>query len=73
MAEKVAICAAAQTKYSSDRRDAQEGELAYEAIKQVLKETGLKLADIDSAVTCSQDFWDGRTISSMNLQAVIFA
>ncbi len=73
MAEKAAICAVAQTKYSPDRRDAHEGELAYEAIKQVLKETKLKLSDIDSAVTCSQDFWDGRTISSMNLQDMVGA
>ncbi len=73
MADKVAICAVAQTKYSPDRRDSHEGELAYEAIKQVLEETGLKLSDIDSAVTSSQDFWDGRTISSMNLQEYVGA
>jgi len=50
-----------------------EGELAYEAIRQVLKETGLTLSQIDSAVSCSQDFWDGRTISSMNIQPFVGA
>lgn len=73
MANRAAICAVSQTKYSPDRSDAQEGELVYEAIKQVLQETGLTLSDIDSAITCSQDFWDGRTISSMNVQHFVGA
>jgi len=73
MAERVGIVAVAQTKYSANRTDVNEEELAYEAIKQVLEETGLSLNDIDSAVTCSQDFWDGRTISSMNIQHVVGA
>jgi acetyl-CoA C-acetyltransferase len=73
MAERVGICAVAQTKYSQDRSDAYEGELAYEAIKQVLEETGLTLSDVDSAVSCSQDFWDGRTISNMNIQPFVGA
>lgn len=73
MAERVGICAVAQTKYSPDRGDVHEGELAFEAIKQVLEETGLTLSDIDSAVSCSQDFWDGRTISNMNIQPFVGA
>lgn len=73
MPDRVGICAAAQTKYSPDRGDVNEGELAYEAIKQVLEETGLTLSDIDSAVSCSQDFWDGRTISNMNVQPFVGA
>ncbi len=73
MADRVAICSVGQTKYSPDRCDVREGELAYEAIKQVLDETGLTLSDVDSAVTSSQDFWDGRTIAGMNIQAVVGA
>lgn len=73
MADRVAICAAAQTKFSPERYDVSEGEMAYEAIKQVLEETGLTLSDIDSAVSCSQDFWDGRTISNMNIQPFVGA
>jgi len=38
MMERVGICAVAQTKYSPERADVYEGELAYEAIKQVLEE-----------------------------------
>jgi acetyl-CoA C-acetyltransferase len=73
MAERVGIVAVAQTKYLPMRADVNEGELAYEAIKPALEEAGLTLNDIDSAVTCSQDFWDGRTISSMNIQHVVGA
>jgi len=77
MAERVGIVAVAQTKYSANRDDVNEGELAYEAIRQVLDETGLRFSDegdgIDSAVTCSQDFWDGRTISSTNVMSFVGA
>ncbi len=73
MVERVGIVAAGQTKYHPDRSDVNEEELAYEAIKQVLEATGLNLSDIDSAVSCSQDFWDGRTISDMNVQHVVGA
>lgn len=73
MAERVAIVAVAQTKYHPNRNEVNEGELAYEAIEQVLQETGLTFADdgtgIDSSVTCSQDFWDGRTMSNLNVIA----
>jgi len=73
VAGRVGIPAVAQTKFSPDRADVSEGELAYEAIKQVLEQTGLTLSDVDSAVTCSQDFWDGRTISNMNIQPFVGA
>jgi len=73
MAERVGIVAVGQTKYHPDRSEVNEEELAYEVIKQVLEATGLTLSDIDSAVSCSQDFWDGRTISNMNVQHVVGA
>jgi acetyl-CoA C-acetyltransferase len=73
VADRVGICAVAQTRFSPDRSDASEGEMAYEAIKPVLEETGLSLSDTDSAVSCSQDFWDGRTISNMNVQPFVGA
>ena len=73
MAQRAGILAVAQTKYHPNRADVNEAELAYEAIKQVLEETGLTLSDIDSVVTCCQDAWDGRTIASLNLQHVVGA
>jgi acetyl-CoA C-acetyltransferase len=69
----VGISAVGQTRFSPDRADVSEGELAYEAIKQVLEQTELTLSDVDSAVSCSQDFWDGRTISNMNIQPFVGA
>jgi acetyl-CoA C-acetyltransferase len=77
MADRVAIVAVAQTKYHPNRADAEEGELAFEAIKPVLQQTGLTFSDdgtgIDSSVTCSQDFWDGKTISSTNVMSYVGA
>ncbi len=73
MAGRAGIVAVAQSRYHPNRTDVNEAELAYEAIKQVLEETGLTLSDIDSAVTCCQDAWDGRTIASLNLQHVVGA
>ncbi|MEA1958060.1 MAG: thiolase family protein, partial [Chloroflexota bacterium] len=73
--EKIGIISVAQTKYHPNRADAKEGEMAYEAIKQVLEETGLKYVNdgtgIDAAVSCSQDYRDGRTISSLNVASFI--
>jgi len=48
MADRVGIVAVAQTKYHPDRCDVNEEELAWEAIKRVLQETGLSLRDIPS-------------------------
>ncbi len=42
MPERIGIVAVAQTKYHPNRAEVKEGEMAYEAVKQVLQETGLK-------------------------------
>jgi acetyl-CoA C-acetyltransferase len=77
MAERVGIVAVAQTKYHPNRADVNEGELVYEAIKQVLDETGLGYGDrgkgIDASIECSQDMWDGRTISNIGTMSYIGA
>src|SRR5512139_2995910 len=77
MSERVGIVAVAQTKYSANWADVIEGELVYEAVKQVLQETGLKFAQdgtgIDATISCSQDFVDGRTISSCNVMSYVGA
>ncbi len=41
MADRVAIVAAAQTKFSPKRADANYSEIAYEVIDRVLGDTGL--------------------------------
>jgi hypothetical protein len=50
--------------------DVSINELAWEAVEPALIEAGVELADVTGAITASQDFWDGRTISSMNVNEV---
>ena len=72
MSDRVAIVGVAQTQFSRKRGDANYAELAYEAIEQVLNETGLQIErDISNAVTCSQDIWDGQTISDIGITDVV--
>lgn len=72
MTERVAIVGVAQTRFAPKRPDVNYGEMAYEAISQVLKDTGLALpGDIDSAISCSHDIWDGQTISDIGITDVI--
>jgi hypothetical protein len=52
------------------RDDVSITELAWEAIAPALDEAGVRLPEVTGAVTASQDFWDGRTISSMNVNEV---
>ncbi len=76
MANRVAIVAVAQTRYHPNREDVNEGELAYEAIAQVIGETGLDFSEdggIGLAITSSDDYWDGRTISNNIVQAAVGA
>lgn len=72
MAERVAIVAAAQTKYEKSKPALNVGELIWEVVEGVVQETGLKFEDqakssdelfIDKIVSSSEDYWQGRTIS----------
>lgn len=66
MSERVAIVGLAQTKFEEQKPAQGFSELAYEVVEKVLAQTGLTVEeDIDSTVTASQDFWDGRTISDI--------
>lgn len=69
MADRVGIVAVAQTKYAAARRDVNQVELANEAVKQVLDETGLKFTEdgtgIDTSVVATDNFWDARTLSDV--------
>jgi acetyl-CoA C-acetyltransferase len=72
MSERVAIVGVAQTKFSPKRADANVAELAYEAIEPVLNQCGLTIEkDIDNAISCSHDIWDGQTISNIGITDVI--
>jgi acetyl-CoA C-acetyltransferase len=72
--QRVAIVASAQTKFVSSQTDLSTGELIWQVVDKVLKETGLSFEAqggnkgglfIDKIISCSEDYWQGRTISDM--------
>jgi len=66
VSDRVAIVGVAQTKFEEQKPHQGFAEMAYEVVERVLRDTGLTIEeDIDSTVTSSQDFWDGRTISDI--------
>ncbi|MBW2117571.1 MAG: thiolase family protein [Deltaproteobacteria bacterium] len=64
--EKVAIIGVAQTKYMR-RSPLSHDEMAFEVTNGALKDAGLTMDMIDNTITCTNDFWDGRTISCMTI------
>jgi acetyl-CoA C-acetyltransferase len=70
--ERVAIVGVAQTHFAPRRPDVNYGEMAYEVIPRVLESAGLRMPqDIDNAISCSHDIWDGQTISNIGITDVI--
>ena len=74
MNRKVAIVAVAQTKYQPSNTSQSNSELLWEVTKKILEQTGLKFENqvdgglcIDKIIHCSEDFWQGRTISDLTL------
>ena len=53
------------------RDDVSITELAWEAVAPALADAGTSVKELDGAVTASQDFWDGRTISSMSVNELV--
>lgn len=74
MPQKVGIVAVAQTKYEPSKARLHLMELAFEPVEKILQMTGLRFSDngdgISGIVSCSQDHWDGRTISSLAIPDV---
>jgi acetyl-CoA C-acetyltransferase len=71
MSTGVAIIGVAQTRYEPAKIHQAYNELVYEVVAKLLRETGVKMADIHSQVTASQDMFDGKTISSMSVNEVV--
>ncbi|HET6689393.1 MAG TPA: hypothetical protein VFG74_00875 [Miltoncostaeaceae bacterium] len=65
------IIGVGETRHAARRDDVTTTELAWEAVSAALADAGVELDDIDNAVTASQDFWEGRTISSMAVNEVV--
>ena len=70
MRRKVGIVGVYQTKFER-KLEYHLQDLVFEAVKGVLEKTGLEFSEdgngIDGTVSCSQDHWDGWTISSKNV------
>ncbi len=73
MERKVGIVAMSQTKYEPAKRGLNFPELVYSVIKPMLQELEITIYDIDQAITCCSDFWDGKTISNVTIQDVVGA
>jgi acetyl-CoA C-acetyltransferase len=68
---RVAVIGIGQSDRALRRPDVDYAELAQEAVSRALADAGLRLTQIDHAVTASLDFVDGRTISSMSVAEVV--
>ena len=67
----VAIVGVAQTKYEAAKSHLAYNELVYEVVRELLENTGVKMAQIHSQITASQDMYDGKTISGMSVNEVV--
>ncbi len=65
--EKIAIMGVGQTVFERSKEESFD-ELVFEAATKALKDAGGEIGHIDNIITVSNDFWDGRTISSMAIQ-----
>jgi acetyl-CoA C-acetyltransferase len=63
--ERVAIVGVGQTKYERRKKGDTFADMIFEATSKALKDARMTIKDVDNVVTVSNDFWDGRTISSM--------
>jgi acetyl-CoA C-acetyltransferase len=63
--KRVAVVGVAQTRFQRKMIDRNLADLIYEVTTGALEDAGMTIAQIDNVVTISNDFWDGRTISSM--------
>lgn len=63
--DRVAIVGVAQSRFEAAKPAETFADLAYDVASRALADAGLTIADVGNIVTASNDFLDGRTISSM--------
>ncbi len=63
--KKVAVTGIAQIKAQRSITDQNFADMIYEVTSGALADAGMTIDQIDNVITVSNDFWDGRTISSM--------
>lgn len=75
MGKRVAIVAAAQTKFEPNKWKQRMQGMALEVVQQVRAQSGLSFGpgQIEAAITCSDDLFDARTISDSPMTDVVGA
>ena len=63
--DRVAIVGVGQTQYERRKKGESFADMVFEATSHALQDARMTIKDVDNVVTVSNDFWDGRTISSM--------
>ncbi|MGH7274726.1 MAG: hypothetical protein ACREIQ_09750 [Nitrospiria bacterium] len=71
--EPVAIVGWAQTVHEESKPDLNYAELVYEVLQPLMESLSISYLDIETVVSASSDFTDGRTISNMAIQDVVGA
>jgi acetyl-CoA C-acetyltransferase len=66
--EPVAVVGVGMTGISREKKADTFADLIYDATTAALDDAGMTIDQIDNVVTVSNDFFDGRTISSMAVQ-----
>lgn len=66
--EPVAIVGVGMTDIRRERRSDTYADLVFEAATRALEDAGMTIDQVDNVITISNDFFDGRTISSMAVQ-----
>jgi acetyl-CoA C-acetyltransferase len=69
--EPVSIVGWAQTVHEKSKSDQNYAELVYEAVQSLMKALSISYSDIETVISASSDFSDGRTISNMAIQDVV--
>jgi acetyl-CoA C-acetyltransferase len=63
--DRVAIVGIGMTKQERRKNAETFSDMVFEAVTKALNDAEMTIKDIDNIVTGCNDFWDGRTISSM--------
>jgi len=72
MAERVAIVGYAQSKHQYDMPKTRE-DMVFDVVKSALENAGILREEVDTVVTASTDYLDGRTISNVFLSMAVGA
>ncbi len=72
MERKVAIVGYAQSRHEYDMPKTRE-DMVFDVVKEALRNTGILREDVDTVMTASTDYLDGRTISNVFLSMAVGA